>query len=257
MLRASFVAYAALVRALATLTGLAPPLLLGAAPLGLALLAVPAAAFTVEVRARADSLIVDLRPKEGRSRIRAVDPATLETTTISERSFLMAPIGIELAANGDLLISEYPGRADGADRIRPVAADTPASGVNLRHLDRLDVFVIAGGPREAGGVFTAYLADGTSALFIDGRFLTDPPRVPVEFPSSALVSEIDSGTTLLIPLHSGAGGVVSFVVEDLFEVADEARASIDAGDLAPGPVVVPAASESGDESRPTGALRRR
>ena len=233
MLSASLVAFAALASAMPRCIRLALALCVVAAPAGLALLPDPATALTLEIRDRADTLIVEVRPPEHRTRIRAIDPVTLEATTISEGSFLMVPVGVTLAPNGDLLISRSPAGASDPERIRPVDAGAPASGFSLRQLHRLDVFVIAGGPRESGGAFTVYFPDGTTALFLDGRFLMDPPPTPTQVPGPALVSEIDTGATLLIPLDSGWMGAPDFVIEDLFDPSEEGEASLTLGELGP------------------------
>jgi hypothetical protein len=233
MLRAGFVAFAASMTALRQCVRLTALLALVATPSGLALFAAPAAALTVEIRDRADTLILDVRPPERRVRISAIDPATLEASTISEGSFLMVPVGVTLAANGDLLISGNPVGPGGQERIRPVDAGTSVRGFNLRHFHSLDVFLLAGGPSQSGGVFTVYLSDGTTALFLDGRFLTDPPPASRQFPRPTLVSEIDNGATLLIPLDSGWAAGSVFVVEDLFDLSENDRASITPGVLLP------------------------
>ena len=231
---ASLVAFAALATALPRRLRFALALCVAAALAGLALLPDPAAALTLEIRDRADTLIVEVRPPEQRTRIRAIDPVTLEATTISEGSFLMVPVGVTLAPNGDLLISRSPDGASDPERIRPLEAGAPAPGFALRQLHRLDIFVIAGGPRESGGAFTVYFPDGTTALFLDGRFLMDPAPTPTQVPRPTLVSEIDTGATLLIPLDSGWVGAPDFVIEDLFDPSEEGEASLTLGELGRG-----------------------
>jgi hypothetical protein len=211
--------------------GLALALCVGAAPAVLALLPGQATALTLEIRDRADTLIVEVRPPERQTRIRAIDPVTLEATTIWEGSFLMVPVGVALAPNGDLLISRNAGEASDAERIRPVDAGAPAQGFSLRQLHRLDMFVIAGGPRESGGAFTVYFPDGTTALFLDGGCLMNPPPTRSPIPWPKLVSEIDTGATLLIPLDSGWMGSSTFVIEDLFGPSEEGQASVTPGEL--------------------------
>jgi hypothetical protein len=228
---ASLVAIAALASALPRRVRLALALCAFAAPAGLALLPDPAAALTLEIRDRADTLIVEVRAPERRTRIRAIDPVTLEATTISEGSLLMVPVGVTLAPNGDLLISRSPDGAGDPERIRPVDAGAPAPGFALRQLHRLDLFVLAGGPRESGGAFTVYFPDGTTALFLDGRFFSEPASTPTEVPRPTLVSEIDTGATLLIPLDSGWMGAPDFVIESLFDPSDEGEASLTLGEL--------------------------
>jgi hypothetical protein len=168
----------------------------------------------------------------------------------------MVPAGVTLAPNGDLLIAESSADTGVPERIRPVASGAPVSGFNFRDLHRLDVFVLAGGPSQSGGVFTVYFPDGTTALFIDGRFLTDPPTAPMEVPRATLLSEIDNGATLLIPLDPNWDGVSAFVVEDLFDLSEEDRASLTPVYLIP-ERAEPARPADGLEALPSGLLLRR
>jgi hypothetical protein len=205
-------------------------LLLAACPLTASLLPDAAAAFPFPVRDGGGLVVAEIRPAERWTRISAVDTLTLEVTRIFEGRFLMAPVGLSIAGDGDLLISRSTDGAIDSERIHPVPPDLAVPGFDLRELHRLDLFVIAVRPGESGA-FTTHLPDGDTALFIDERLLRHSRGVGPALDGLPLVSEIDNGWTLRIPL--GVRGVSTFVVENLFEGAEEATTLVAPGVPAP------------------------